>query len=392
MSPGFHVGDCLDLLAQMPPESVHCCVTSPPYYALRSYLPEGHPGKAKEIGSEPTLDAFLATMVTVFRAVWRVLRDDGTLWLNIGDSYAAGATKAAARDRPELTGGGCGTWSTRDATERRGITDLPPKNLLMVPARVALALQADGWILRSDIIWSKPNPMPESCRDRPTNAHEHMFLFAKRLRYFYDGDAVREGVTGNAHGCGSGIGAKVSEPGSGVKRNSSFSAAIHNRTSADCPTSRNLRNVWTIPTQAVKFKHYATFPEKLVEPCIKAGTSQEGVCVECGAPWERVVEIDDHAGALGKSWHDHKDDEFRGQRGVLGVERMPHRTTTGWRPTCGCDAGTKPALVLDPFMGSGTVARVCERLGREWIGFDLDERNREMCEKRLRRVQKELLL
>lgn len=384
MTPGFYVGDCLDLLAQMPDRSVHCCVTSPPYYALRSYLPDDHPAKAKEIGSEPTLDAFLATMVAVFRAVWRVLRDDGTLWLNIGDSYSSGGMSDPSPSST-LEGGkdGDGYAVTRKS-------DPPPKNLLMVPARVALALQADGWILRSDIIWSKPNPMPESCRDRPTNAHEHVFLFAKRPRYFYDGDAVREAHTAPPRAPGGFLPDKAVGPqdrggASQWERRRTTEESYH-------PAGRNLRNVWTIPTQAVKFKHYATFPEKLVEPCIKAGTSQEGVCVECGAPWERVVEIDDHAGALGKSWHDHKDDEFRGQRGVLGVERMPHRTTTGWRPTCGCDAGTKPALVLDPFMGSGTVARVCERLGREWIGFDLDERNREMCELRLRRVQKELLL
>jgi DNA modification methylase len=373
MNPGYHVGDCLDLLAQMPPESVHCCVTSPPYYALRSYLPEDHPAKDREIGSEPTLDAFLATMVTVFRAVHRVLRDDGTLWLNIGDSYAAGA--------------GCRTYGSSDGAVGRGdaqgprITDLPPKNLLMVPARVALALQADGWILRSDIIWSKPNPMPESCRDRPTNAHEHLFLLAKRPRYFYDGDAVREAQV------------EPDRTGSAAERH----CVARHQDNVETPTvngrqynpaGRNLRNVWTIPTQAVKYKHYATFPEKLVEPCIKAGTSQEGVCVECGAPWERVREAENHIARYDRQ-------EATGGAITGGVgKNFPDvtRTTTGWRPTCGCDAGKKPALVLDPFMGSGTVARVAERLGREWVGFDLDERNRDMCELRLKRNQMELAM
>jgi DNA modification methylase len=425
MNPGYHVGDCLDLLAQMPPESVHTVITSPPYYALRSYLPEDHPAKDREIGSEPTLDAFLATMVAVFRAVHRVLRDDGTLWLNIGDSYAGGAQGGTYNpetwsplDKTEWTGHS--SWTTRQnraQMDSAKAANLPPKNLLMVPARVALALQADGWILRSDIIWSKPNPMPESCRDRPTNAHEHLFLFAKRPRYYYDGDAVREGVTGNAHAQGSGVGVKGAPFGQGVKNNDSFAPSIRNATTDDLPTSRNLRNVWAIPTQAVKFKHYATFPEALVTPCIKAGTSQEGVCVECGAPWERMVEVGDLvpvSPAADKRPYESRVLEEASDATELEMGRRSKthrskcaydRTTTGWRPTCGCDTAVwmwdqrdwdrvpkLPALVLDPFMGSGTVARVAERLGREWVGVDLDERNRDMCELRLKRNQMEIPL
>jgi DNA modification methylase len=410
---GYHVGDCLDLLGQLEPSSVHCVITSPPYYALRSYLPDGHPSKEKEIGSEPTLDAFLATMVAVFRAVWRVLRDDGTLWLNIGDSYSAGKTGRSDHGSgdpksnlgPKKDGLPGGT-PPGPVFQRKAEVGIPPKNLLMVPARVALALQADGWILRSDIIWAKPNPMPESCRDRPTNAHEHLFLFSKRARYFYDGDAVRcpleQSTIERSYA--------YKDPGA--------SKHFPKGETGDCnpgmgkryvPAGRNLRNVWTIPTQAVKHKHYATFPEKLVEPCIKAGTSQEGVCVECGAPWERVVERETVAelqAAVGAAHDTPKTREIRdsGQRNDgLGYSRKgnaprsPIVTTTGWRPTCECKMDFHPqpktrAVVLDPFMGSGTVARVAERLGREWIGFDLDERNAEMCELRLKRNQMELVL
>jgi DNA modification methylase len=424
---GYHIGDCLDLLEQMPDKSVHCVVTSPPYYALRSYLPEGHPDKDREIGSEPTLDAFLATMVRVFREVRRVLRDDGTIWVNIGDSYAGGAQGGTYNPetwKPLETKGSNTSWTTRQnraQMDSAKAANLPPKNLLMVPARVAIALQADGWILRSDIIWSKPNPMPESCRDRPTNAHEHVFLFAKRPRYFYDGDAVRESHDdkagpperfGNVGKNGGYQGGDAPDDKTRVTIQLKPGARQYN------PAGRNLRNVWTIATQPVKHKHYATFPEKLVEPCIKAGTSQEGVCAECGAPWERVVEVGETSTQARKDaghparYGDADGGQHQGHGSIKtdrplegGLGFVASRTTPGWRRTCECfDAPGRwerrdysnpvkaRAIVLDPFMGSGTVARVAERLGRDWVGFDLDERNRDMCELRLRRNQMELIL
>ncbi len=392
MTAGYHIGDALELLAAQPAKSVHMVFTSPPYYALRSYLPADHPSKDREIGSEPTLDAFIGTMVAVFRQVYRVLRDDGTLWLNLGDGYASQAMRGSFGDQGDLSTGAHGYKRPKGAWG-----DIAPKNLVGVPWRVALALQADGWILRSDIIWAKPNPMPESCRDRPTSAHEHVFLFSKRAKYFYDGDAVREGATGRS--CGNREYKYDGLPGHETKQGILAVAdkVWHNR---------NLRNVWTIPTQAVKHKHYATFPERLVEPAIKAGTSQEGVCAECGGAWERVVEVG--GGNIGASWHPHEDDLGVGTSQCVradGGDKPYDRTTTGWRPTCQCfDAvahwqqrdfsppAKVPATVLDPFMGSGTVARVAERLGRNWLGFDLDERNAEMCELRLKRNQMEMTL
>ncbi len=181
------IGDVRDALALIPDQSVQCAVTSPPYFGLRSYLPEGHPNKQDEIGAERSLDEYIANLVAVFREVRRCLRDDGTLWLNLGDSYAANWN--SQRD----AGGG----GFKDVPRKR-ITRTPgfkPKDLMMVPARVAIALVDDGWYLRSDIIWHKTAPMPESVTDRPTSAHEHIFLLTKRPKYFYDQEAVREAST-----------------------------------------------------------------------------------------------------------------------------------------------------------------------------------------------------
>ena len=254
----IRIGDCRDLLRAMPDESVHCAVTSPPYFGLRDY------GVAGQIGLESTPDAFVAEMVAVFGEVRRVLRGDGTLWLNLGDSYNA----AGRKGHGSRVGFKQGTnrASAGGADHVRASSDtLKEKDLLMIPARVALALQADGWFLRSEIIWHKPNPMPESVTDRPTSAHEKIFLLAKNARYFYDADAVKEPAI---H-----AGRIVKATGSGAKN-----LNTGNRTAAGFSdhdtlvTDRNLRNVWTIASRPFKGAHFATFPPALIEPCIKAGS------------------------------------------------------------------------------------------------------------------------
>lgn len=345
-------GDCRTVLPTLPDASVHMVCTSPPYYALRSYLDAEHPDKAREIGSEATPDAFIAEMVRVFREVRRVLRDDGTVWLNLGDSYNASThSKRLASKTPYYGGGG---WQDSEITGGRFVNfpGLAPKQLLLMPARVALALQADGWWVRSDIIWQKPNPMPESCRDRPTSAHEHVFLLSKRSRYFYDADAVREEAEYGRRG-------------------------------------RNLRNVWEIATHPYSAAHFATFPPTLAERCIRAGTSERGCCAACGKPWVRVTERS--SGKTGQSWHDHERDIVRGQRGgasaYTGADRKAYEaygtTTTGWSPSCQCNAEVVPATVLDPFSGAGTTALVADRLDRNAIGIDLSHAYVEMARERL---------
>jgi DNA modification methylase len=252
-------GDCREMLATLPAESVHCCVTSPPYFGLRDY------GVAGQIGLEPSPDEFIAALVVVFREVRRVLRSDGTLWLNLGDSYTTGASTAARSSDPKAVG------DVAAGVRRIGTpAGLKPKDLLMIPARVALALQADGWWLRSDIIWHKPNPMPESVTDRPTSAHEHVFLLSKSARYFYDIEAVREpSVSDHVSGNGYGRPEQLSRGGRGQAEGWT-----------DVGGLRNLRNVWTIATAPFSEAHFATFPPALVEPCIRAGCPAGGTVLD----------------------------------------------------------------------------------------------------------------
>lgn len=273
-------GDCRVVLASLPAESVHCCVTSPPYYGLRDY------GVAGQIGLEPTPDAFIAQMVEVFREVRRVLRADGTLWLNLGDSYAAtsaGVGNAPSAKSTLTTNGGKGPkegdkYSAGNAGRARRIDpQAKPKDLLMIPARVALALQADGWWLRSDIIWSKPNPMPESVTDRPTSAHEHIFLLSKSERYFFDAEAVKEAVSpASLQRWGEGGTERVNPSPQGLK-----AAGVRGENSCGVdPSGRNIRNVWTVATQPFSEAHFATFPPALIEPCIKAGCPEGGTVLD----------------------------------------------------------------------------------------------------------------
>jgi len=527
-----------------------------------------------ELGLEPTPEQYVENMVAVFREVRRVLRDDGTVWLNLGDSYYANRQSTGQMwDDGNLS---------RSYMARAGGKDHPslkPKDLVGIPWRVAFALQADGWWLRSDIIWSKPNPMPESVTDRPTKAHEYLFLLSKSSRYFYDADNIREGVTGNAHPQGKGYGVKVVEFGQGIKQNHSFAAAIHNATKDDLPTSRNRRTVWQIATMPysasvetshlglvpvhevsggmihiilpdcphhgdlfvplarefyggheadywnriericnrlaqVPFRdcaptdqqrelgyleqslgyfprvysptaidhsnqthrmalaldstppyipffekilriddkrellssfvqhlciygnsilidgcdahlsrsiphrivdksflessflasdipsctclyyrhytrkpdHFATYPPKLVEPAIKAGTSERGCCPECGAPWERVVE---RHSSIPLERIDYQQVGAADRRVKLSGPRLAEWKKghpdkfLGWRPTCDHEHEPIPSTVFDPFAGSGTTLLVARQLGRNGVGVDLSREYLHLARERL---------
>lgn len=288
-------GDCRKVLNTIPDRSIHCCVTSPPYWSLRDY------GVAGQIGLEPTVDEWVEEMVEVFAQVRRVLRDDGTLWLNLGDSYTAGAG-GEPQNQGKMAGSGnrIGNRSSfrRDRQSFRSMphksaSTLPAKNLIGLPWLVAFALQADGWILRSDIIWHKPNPMPESMTDRPTKSHEYIFLFAKSRDYFYDAEAIKDPVNGNAHARSAkasefpgqadrdenrrrpGVNPKAAANTDGCKQNASFAAAV-----SGLVTSRNKRSVWTVPTFAFPGSHFATFPPDLIKPCIMAGCPLDGTVLD----------------------------------------------------------------------------------------------------------------
>jgi DNA modification methylase len=426
------LGDCRAVMAEMEPESVHTVVTSPPYWGLRDYGTATWEGGAEgcdhlsqpaggtrnggrdraasggtfhdspkveaalampyrdvcgkcgahridsQLGLEPTPEAYVESMVAVFREVRRVLRSDGTVWLNLGDSYAATAAGKAY-------GWTNGKTSERDAETMASYKTvglppgLKPKDLVGIPWRVAFALQADGWYLRSDIIWAKPNPMPESVTDRPTKAHEYLFLLSKSPRYYYDADAVREPHTestlnrveyGLKHRHPDGIGVGI-PPVDTERMGERFAN----------PAGRNMRSVWTIATQPYPGAHFATFPQALVEPCIKAGTSERGVCPECGAPWERIVgrePIDYGMGPADTS--NHKSVAANGNARVSARTPTGHSlsktsaTTLGWRRACGCTTPKSivPATVLDPFAGSGTTGLVAQRLSRRAVLIDLN--------------------
>lgn len=312
-------GDVLDRLREMPTGSVQCAVTSPPYWGLRDYGQDG------QLGLEATLEEYVANMVEVFREVKRVLRDDGTLWLNLGDSYTSvgsgGDTKTGFNNRyfgrdNDVGKQGDAAGLVKKRQLRHG---LKPKDLVGIPWRVAFALQEDGWYLRSDIIWHKPNPMPESVTDRPTKAHEYVFLLTKSARYFYDNVAVMEQAKyGKEHAN------KTTSWGSDRKHPNKANVADYafkgdNHTTSKMPDGshgRNKRTVWKITTKPYAGVHFATFPPELPELCIKAGSQKGGT-------------------------------------------------------------------VLDPFSGAGTTGMVALRLGRSYIGIELNPEYAEMSRKRI---------
>lgn len=267
-------GDCIEVMRTMPDESINCCVTSPPYWGLRDY------GVAGQIGLESTPDEYVTKMVEVFREVRRVLRDDGTCWLNLGDSYVStprgnkngweGSGLHGVESKTYQDTLNAGTARTMDKTK---IAGMKPKDLVGIPWRVAFALQADGWYLRQDIIWSKPNPMPESVRDRCTKAHEYIFLLSKSARYYYDADAVNEAATDPEYRERGKI-RPTAEGGPGFE----IRGGLHNQVGGR--DTRNRRSVWTVCTQPYKGAHFATFPPKLIEPCILAGCPAGGTVLD----------------------------------------------------------------------------------------------------------------
>ena len=369
-------GDALERLREMPDESVHCCVTSPPYWGLRDYGVDG------QLGLEETPEQFVADMVAVFAEVRRVLRSDGTLWLNIGDSYA------------------------RSAGHRQGNFGRD-KDLAGMPWRLALALQAAGWFLRSDtieevelycpcgcehvleervwrhspdreIVWNKPNPMPESVTDRPTRSHEYVFLLTKAPRYYYDAEAIREPDKGSDHPRAI---LHRPEPSGGVMPEHSGIRTAAGRQGF----GRNKRSVWTIATRPFPEAHFATFPPDLVEPCILAGTSSR-VCGACGASWQRVTERTQYG-----RYHDHTDELTKGHRTKGGMngrelaERYSPPRTVGWEPTCDHADDSGRAVVFDPFAGAATTGLVATQLGRDFIGIELNPEYVALGEQRIRR-------
>ena len=555
----IYQGDCLAVLKTLPSESIDCCITSPPYFGLRKYLNDDDPNKKFEIGLDATPAAYVSRLVEVFREVRRVLKKEGSLWLNLGDSYAGTS--------------GCHAGGSKKANSNAGATNsyVPPKagkpkDLIGIPWRVAFALQADGWYLRSDIIWEKFNCMPESVRDRPTRCHEYVFLLTKSKKYFYDSIAIQEpakglspieaikehhedllkmptrkrrnGISereerqkrpeqlvqnvlericeklctigkgegsapigmqevqckrkreegacclqligmceGSEEGLGElGIWEGISREGSNnlqgewkkktdsrqifqigeiqenaeaishltegkgnsfegrsqkkvdfregglgfdggsvgrdqsqpkvslrdvpqkeainarsYNTNNQGRAAYSQQYSSPLPklqhqegqqAFRNKRTVWHVNTKPFKAAHFATFPEKLVEPCILAGTSERGYCPGCGKAWERQVERCNSTGTFpdnGKGVDERKADGTNLRAGECQTQ------TVGWQPSCSCSLDPVPGVVLDPFFGAGTVGLVAAKLGRAYIGIELNPEYISLAKARIER-------
>ena len=487
MSVRIHVGDALEVLRGMPAESVQCCVSSPPYWGLRSYR-----GDSGMIGLERTFDGHLAALVAVFREVRRVLRPDGTCWLNYGDAYAG---SWGAQSRNGAVGGmsdGQIRAHPKPGTNTGSLSRTPglkPKDLIMMPSEVARhlrmpslrcrgcgevaheskwgrwpdgrricpgclespgeAVETAGWWVRSPIVWHKRNPMPESVTDRPTSAHEMVYLLTKsgaalfwthrdghaqRTRpepdyewhnrrdgavtavepdgcrdtqftdpqdgkrkrlwvranlwrghdYFYDAEAVRVvGPGSRPHG---------KKAAHNADRNDNGRAEF----GEPKPAHANLRNVWSIPTFSFSAAHFATFPPALVEPCIKAGTSERGACAKCGAPWRRVVSKKLVKGTNSyptppRGIEGNDQSTNRSRDGHLGGGAHYDVETTGWEPTCGCGAENRPCVCLDPFAGAGTVGLVADRLQRDAILIEISPEYAEMARQRIREDGPELL-
>ena len=383
--------DVIEALKLLPDASVHTVATSPPYWGLRDY----GTGDA-QIGLEETPDEYVGRVVEVFRHLKRVLRSDGTVWLNLGDSYATtGPGLNNPRDErgtsPSFGKMGKAGWEARERPKTSNVSgSLKLKDLVGIPWRVAFALQDDGWYLRSDIIWAKSVCMPESVRDRPTRAHEYVFLLAhpdSGGRYFYDVDAIREPAL-FAHRSKDVPGTRSGQSASKVRgsRDSSGGVGYHEG-------GRNKRSWWNINPKPYTGAHFATWPPDLVRPMILAGTSEKGCCPTCGAQWTRVTENTPNPSMP------FKDDSNRGWSGRNGgapdpqTSRSLHRQEggvynntrmLGWEPGCDClDHEPVRSVVLDPFSGSATTGMVAIQEGRHYVGIDLNADYLELAQARV---------
>tara|TARA_R100001594_G_scaffold122947_1_gene159255 strand:+ start:199 stop:1368 length:1170 start_codon:yes stop_codon:yes gene_type:complete len=371
-------GNCMEVLDQLPEKSVDTCITSPPYYGLRDYEREG------QIGLEETPEEYVENMVEVFRKVRRVLKDEGTVWLNLGDSYASNHYTGA---RDSDTGWKHGELSQGYQARAGGAGGVfKVKDLMGIPWMVAFALRADGWYLRQDIIWHKPNPMPESVTDRCTKAHEYIFLLSKNVKYYFDSDAIKEDAVGN-------------NPGNKTKHRAvgqPFSETKNNIDKISAVSKRNKRSVWTVTTKPFKGAHFAVFPPDLIKPCVLAGCPEK-VCVECDTPYEREMEDVDVEPKKNISIGDDRKEfdssmggggtSLKGHSGYFKSDGTPVTTPKkdlGFKKQCQCETDeTKSGTVLDPFGGAGTTGLVADRNGRNAILIELNDEYAEMSRDRL---------
>jgi DNA modification methylase len=325
------IGDAYSRLTELPADSVDCVITSPPYFALRDY------GRDGQLGLEASIDDWVHNLVQVSRELSRILKPTGGFWLNVGDSYSQHRREGARK-----------------------------KSLLLAPQRLALALAADGWIVRNHVIWAKTNPMPSNVTDRLSNTHESVYFFTREGRYFFDLNAIREPHKENrAHGRARTGEAAIYPPPHSLPRRDGRNQDINTGLDklkdagvAGHPLGKNPGDVWPLGTASYQGEHFATFPAKLVERPLLA-TCPERVCVRCGVPWQ------------------HAKQAIHGR--LLSVGPL--------KPVCDCRAGSQPGVVLDPFMGAGTVALVAEQHRRHWVGIELNPEYAALAKRRLKEGQ-----
>lgn len=427
-------GDSRHVMAGMEPESVDCCVTSPPYWSLRAYagiepllfggredcehefmdsilIPARLPGTDNKnntgatmpssesatcrlcsawrghYGLEPTPSMYIEHSMEYLDAIWRVLKTSGTVFWNLGDSWVAGTNVAQKASKT----GTVGRWHSDvggGGQRTKGGPGLKPKDMALIPFRFAIAAQERGWWVRSVIIWAKNNPMPESVTDRPTAAHEYIFLLTKSGKYYWNQDAIMEKAAYDGrHDTQMKGSPKYANGFAPVDSLQSLAVQGHERwpsRTEDGERGRNSRSVWTFPTQGYPEAHFATFPEELPRRCIAAGTSEKGVCSDCGAPWEQVVERT--AMVIRRSERTHEMGRTRSSGTML---EPPTSTPLCWRPTCKHTAEPIPAVVLDLFAGSGTTLHVARKMGRRSIGVELSS---EYCDLIVDRIRQGVLL
>lgn len=445
MSYEVFIGNCMDSLKKMADESVDCCVTSPPYWGLRDYGGGGIVWGGEEecnhdwegftrpsentrnndnslqlksaywtpqeqafctkcdawfgqLGLEPTPQQYVKNMVLIFEEVRRILKPQGTLWLNLGDSYCGTGHKGTEmKDKKHPEGRNGQVFAVN-----KKIDGLKRKDMVGIPWRTAFALQEAGWWLRQDIIWAKPSCMPEPVKDRCTKSHEYIFLFAKSEKYFFDHLAIKEPIGHHME--------RRIERGSTIvpsnkhtqearmgKPESNQMFAKESTLQQIAANGRNKRDVWWVSPKPYPEAHFAVYPPDLIEPCILAGTSAKGCCSKCGKPYVRITE-----GAE----HDHVDFSDRNEKTGVGHrhrkigqkyanwrKKNSHRTV-GWEATCECDADVVPSVVLDPFGGSGTTAGVAIKHGRKAILCELNEEYASLIPSRIEsisQIQKETM-
>ncbi|WP_186110552.1 DNA-methyltransferase [Burkholderia gladioli] len=377
-----HRGDCRDLMRTMIADGVHVqtIVTSPPYWGLRSYLPDGHPDKAREIGQEPTLREFITTLVEVFDLARQLLADDGTCWVNMGDAYAgswgAQGHRGQMSDRSVISAQQIAAAQRKESgTGSLWRSGLKAKDLMGQPWRLAFALQDAGWYLRQDIIWAKPNPMPESVRDRCTKAHEYLFLLSKSERYYFDADAITEARTSNEDANGFRGGAYVggASDNATLGKRTSRGNSIVGMLSRDRPQAKRAAEL--AEQHGLTDEHIAAIRAVGITDAGKAQVTQDGY----GKNDPRIQALADEAkAALGGYYREFLISERRNRRSVWTIPLMPykgaHFATFPEALVEPCVlAGSRPGdVVFDPFFGSGTVGSVAQRLGRRFLGCELN--------------------